>query len=403
MARTRKISANKAVYTTKTGVLYGNGTDASGVEATQLHRINNFSFEVDIAGARQDVNEFGQLARIASIVNSDLTPTLSFDYYLTDGENEHHLGMETTYSLENPSLDPVVQMVSGYLAENEDYRERNIFAVTVGEGKDAFSAAAWETSADHDVVGFGNAFVTDYSVDLSVGEIPSASVSFDCGNVKFSTGVHSGVANPSINPTNGQIADTGLVALPIPSTGDSEVDVLRAGQITLDLQASTPLGIGGTDLAELHPQSVSLSIPLSRDSLTEIGSNLPYSRPLTFPIETTLSVSAIAADQIEGAVAGLLTGCAGQEQRDIKVSLFDRCDPSELRMAYVLKNAVLDSQNFSQDLEGNETVDLQFSAQIGGADSTGAGLFMTGSYDVSNGSPLNPTLVTGLVGDERDS
>ena len=398
MARTRVLSQSKAVYVTKTGCLYGNGTAASGIQATQLQRVDTFSYEVDIAGARQDVREFGQLARFATLINSDLTPTCSLGFYLTDGENEHHLGFETVNSLIGASLNPSRQAISGFLSENENFRERNIFVITVGEGNDAFSAGAWESPLDHDVIGFGNAFPTDYTVDLSVGEIPRADVSFDCGNIVFYTGINSGLFNPSINPALGTIADSGKIALPIASTGNSDVDILRPGQISLDLQSSTALGIGGTDLASLHPQSVTLTVPLAREALTELGSDLPYSRPLTFPIDVTLSVSALNADLIDGQTAGLLTGCGGQEKRDIKVKLYDRCDPTRLRLAYVLRNAVLDSMSSSQDLDGNETVDLQFSAQIAGATTTGEGMFMTGDYNISLGSPLTPVLVSGLVG-----
>jgi hypothetical protein len=61
-----------------------------------------------------------------------------------------------------------------------------------------------------------------------------------------------------------------------------------------------------------------------------------------------------------------------------------------------LKDAILDSQNFSQDLDGNETVDLQFSAQIGGANTQTAGIFMSGSYPSTTtaGNVTNPIVYT---------
>jgi hypothetical protein len=398
MARVRKISANKAVYATKTGVFVH---ASSGIEATQLHRINNFTFEVDIAGSRQDIREFGQLARIGSLINSDLTPTCSFDYYLTDGENEAHLGFEIKNSIVANAAS--VQAISGILSEDPKYKERNLFIATVGEGNDAFDSDSWSSPTDIDVVGFGNSFITDYTVDLAVGEIPSASVSFDCGNIQFYTGTSTGLLNPSIKPSNGSAADAGQIGLPIPSSGNSLVDVLRAGQIELNLASATKLGIGGVDLATLHPQSVSISVPLAREPLEELGAVLPYSRPLTFPIDVTLSVNAISANQTEGSIAALLTGCGGQERRDIRVTLKDRCDNNTSRLVYILKDAVLDSQNFSQDLDGNETVDLQFSAQIGGANTQTAGIFISGSYNTGNGSVLSPrsynttTLITGQL------
>jgi hypothetical protein len=391
MARIRKISASKAVYVTKTGVFVH---ASSGIEATQLHRINNFTFDVDIAGSRQDIREFGQLARIGSLINSDLTPTCSFDYYLTDAENEAHLGFEVKNSIVANA--PSIQGISGFLTEDPRYKERNIFVATVGEGNDAFDSDSWANSGDIDVVGFGNAFITEYTVNLSVGEIPSATVSFDCGNVQFYTGAYSGLANPSIQPSNGQKADLGTLKLPVPNTGNSNVDVLRDGQISIDLASNTALGIGGVDLATLHPQSVTISVPLAREILNELGSPLPYARVLTFPIETTVAISAITANQTQGSVAALLTGCAGQEKRDIKITLRDRCDNTTSRLVYILKDAILDSQNFSQDLDGNETVDLQFSAQIGGANTQTAGIFISGSYPSTTtaGNVTNPIVYT---------
>ena len=401
MAKTRVLGQSKALYVTKTGVLEGGYHDShdqhSGTQATQLHRINSFSYEVDIAGARQDIRVLGQAARIGTVTTSDLTPTCSFGYLLTNGENEHHLGFEIKDSITGAAFQPAVQGVSGFLAEDSDFNERNLFVVTVAEGDDAFSAASWDARGSHDVVGFGNGFITDYSVDLAVGDIPTANVSMECGNIVFYTGKSSGLYNPSINPTVGIKADTGAVLLPQASTGNGNVDVLRDGQITLDLQSATDLGIGGAKLAEVHPQSVSLSVPLSREALTELGNDLPYSRPLTFPLEVTLSVNAFTADMTEGETAGLLTGCAGQVERLITVKLYDRCDPSLLRMGYALKAAVLDNISFSTDLDGAESVDLQFSAQIAGATNLEAGFFMTGDYGLAQGSPLTPTLISGMV------
>ena len=52
---------------------------------------------------------------------------------------------------------------------------------------------------------------------------------------------------------------------------------------------------------------------------------------------------------------------------------------SVVQSKFVLKNAQLDSQAFSQGLDDNETVDLTFSAQIGGPNTTNQGLFYSGS------------------------
>ena len=52
----------------------------------------NFNFTIN----RQDVNEFGKLARIDSIINEPPTVGLDFSYYVTDGYNERLLGFNVT-------------------------------------------------------------------------------------------------------------------------------------------------------------------------------------------------------------------------------------------------------------------------------------------------------------------
>ena len=85
-SRTRVISQNKAVYVTPTG--WTIDEEDNMVSGHQLHRVDTFSFDMDLAGARQDVRELGQLARIGTVSLTEINPTLSFGYFLGDGENE---------------------------------------------------------------------------------------------------------------------------------------------------------------------------------------------------------------------------------------------------------------------------------------------------------------------------
>ena len=105
-----------------------------------------------------------------------------------------------------------------------------------------------------------------------------------------------------------------------------------------------------------------------------IGSELAYAKPLEFPIDVTLSISALVTAFGQGALENALTGTAGDRTTTITVTLKSG---STNEMVFTLKGAVLDSQSFSQGLDDNETVDLTFSAQIGGATTTSQGLFMS--------------------------
>ena len=84
MARNRVIYQSEALYVSK-----NINSTASGDHA-QLRRVQsaNYNFSIE----RQDVNQFGQLARIDSLVLKSPTVTLDFTYYPTDGYNEKALG-----------------------------------------------------------------------------------------------------------------------------------------------------------------------------------------------------------------------------------------------------------------------------------------------------------------------
>src|SRR6056300_1551875 len=153
-SRTRVISQNKAVYVTPTGwTIGGSAGKEKMVSGHQLHRVDTLSFDMDLASARQDVREFGQLARIGTVSLTEINPTVSFGYFLGDGENELALGFTKS---KTGAGGYTGQMASGMLVEDPILSERNVFVLTATEGGDAFNSDVYETeAASHDVVGFG--------------------------------------------------------------------------------------------------------------------------------------------------------------------------------------------------------------------------------------------------------
>ena len=381
--RTRVISQNKAVYVSPTG--WGEYAGAGAgipsdpltgnhmISAHHLHRVDTFSFEMDLAGARQDVREFGQLARIGTVNLTEVNPTLSFGYFLGDGENELALGFFKSAD----GAGNTGQMCSGQLTEDPILKERNVYLLTVEEGEDAFNltdSTMLENQDKHDVVGFGNCFISSYSANFSVGDIPRADVEMQASNVVFYTGINSGIINPSLN-LEGERSHTGITKLPAPS---SDVDnlplVLRPQDVTVsfDDAGDGTSQIGGPSFSALPIQSASVELPLAREVIEALGNELAYAKLLEFPIDVTLNVSSLTRDFASGALEYALTGTAENNKTDITL---DIKEGSADKLKYILKGAVLDNQSFSQGLDDNETVDLTFSAQIGGASTTDQGLF----------------------------
>tara|TARA_R110001606_G_scaffold158094_2_gene301668 strand:+ start:2305 stop:3654 length:1350 start_codon:yes stop_codon:yes gene_type:complete len=395
--RTRVISQSKAVYVTPTGWdITEHASDVTQdlrmISGHQLHRIDNASFEIDLAGSRQDVREFGQLSRISTVRLSEIDPTLSLGYFLGNGENELALGFDNSSGADT-------QIISSIINEDPTQSQRNIFIATVKEGEDAFTTNKWNSEEDsHDVVGFGNCFINSYSVNLSVGEIPRVDLEVQASNVVFWTGCQSGLFNPSLN-LEGDRTHSGLVILPPPDTGEVGHAVLRPHDVSVtfvDDQISnltSGAAVGGVSFSTMPIQSCSIEIPLAREVIESLGSERAYAKPVQFPIDVTVSISSLVNEYTTGALEFALNGSAGNKQTNINIEVKDG---NMVRNKFVLTGALLDSQSFSQGLDDNETVDLTFSAQIGGASSTDQGLMFTAATGASDG--ISGVFLTGMDG-----
>lgn len=385
-SRTRIISQNKAVYASTTGI-YGGSASTEQLNPQQLNRIDTLSFDVDLAGSRQDIREFGQLSRIGVQTMSDIAPSVSLGYYLGDGKNEILLGL---YSANNGNLAASAlqgSIVSGITAEDPDYREKNLYVLTAKEGEDAFNSTAFNAQgASHDVIGFGNCVLTNYTANFAVGEIPRADVEMEASNIVFWTGSHAGLRNPAINE-DGNRADQGMITLTAPVTGKSEdILVLRPDDVhvtfknnnisKIDANSHNAHLVGGTHFGDVCVQSCSVELPLSRGNIECLGKERAYAKPLEFPINVTLNMSAVLKNFSAGALENVLTGTAGNKTTDIQIQI--KKDNGVVAQHYDFKDCYLDNQSFSQGLDDNETVDLTFSTQIGGASNTDEGVFWSG-------------------------
>ncbi len=359
---------------------------------TQLKRVQsaNYSYTIN----RQDVNQYGQLARIDSLVLDPPTVSVDFSYYLCDGFNERLLGfyVQTGFSGSNTAGEgSSVQgnFASGHLQATSG---KNIYIVTSPEGDDlnlgAGGAKTGSYTANDKVIGIGNAYISDYSIDLSVGSLPTASVTLEGANVASSLagplespGVGKPQKGPVVNPSVNQESGTAVteanghtpVTLAAPTSG-SGVTALRPGDITMTLgnfNADTVAKIGGDD--GIHIQSASISLPLSRSPLDRLGSKFAFARTVDFPVTTTLSVSALMNEENARNLSELLE----QPERDVSITL--KTPDGGTGCVWDFKQALVDSESFSSSIGSNKTVDLTFSAQIGGPEDTTAGIFMSGS------------------------
>jgi hypothetical protein len=375
MSRNRVIYQSEALYVSKNVTATGSG------DHRQLARVQSANYNFNIQ--RQDVNQFGELARIDSIVLESPTVSLDFSYYLTDGQNEKALG----FYVQNPASTAVSQFPSGQLRDESGV---NFYIFTTDEGDDLNSETGIALMTGKSVVGIGNAFLTDYSVDFSVGNIPTVSVSYEGQNMNAFTltsgsGIgYTGIVGPiaGINSADGtKLGTTGVFPLPSSKTGSNtdNPSALRPGDITLSFGNIGGSGIV-TNLTNLNVQSVSVSLPLGRTPIEKLGSKFAFARVVDFPVTATLTVNGVQSD-VSGANS-LVDLIEANPKNDITITINKPgSNPAVPAVQYTFKQAQLDSAGLSSSIGANKTADLTFSTQIGGVNDVRNGVQMSGFHN----------------------
>ena len=371
MARNRVIYQSEALYSSESVQ-----SRQTGVHA-QLCRVQSANYNFNIT--RQDVNQFGQLARIDSIVLEPPTVGLDFTYYPTDGFNEQVLNfaVQTGSDGRDETVSAEVNFASGHMATSSG---RNFYIVTATEGNDAIGTTGRNYSGQS-IIGIGNAFVSDYTLDLAVGSLPTVSVTMEGSNMVVGnnhSGVRaiSGVSMAGVNPENGASLG-GTVALPHPSENPGgSISAIRPGDVEFDLSTmsdSFSLAKIAGDNESIHVQSASISLPLSRTPLQRLGSKFAFARVVDFPIVATMTVNGVMNEAQTGALHEII------DRDDTKtVTLIMKDSNSVPQMKYTMKGCRIESQSFSSSIGSDKTVDMTFTTQIGGPQDTNNGIFVSG-------------------------
>jgi len=407
MATDRVLYQSESLYVSKlegTGPVSGNGKLIDSDDIEEINRVQDMSYNLEVT--RTDVNEFGQLAALSREVTEPPTVSLDFSYYLTDGTQEGQLGFNRNEAGQF-TLSNATPMTKDLLTGDDNKDELNYYIVNVPEGEDVHGQKSalpggGETVAKstNGVIAVGNGFMTSYGISAAVGELATASVSVEASNIVFKNDLSGKFTNPSIDvesATGGRLDNQVDFASVGSSDGDIKVDgnevfAIRPGDISIDFDAKGYLdsteagklqtggailpGVNDTSLkTSIHVQNISLDIPVSRSPLNRLGSLYPFSRKVDFPLNMTLSVSALMTEFSDGSLDELL--CGEEKGRDIAIVLNTRCGAANA-MVFIMRNAILDTQAFSASIGDNKTVDLTFSTQIGGPNDVANGVFMSG-------------------------
>lgn len=335
------------------GVLTGpTGALPSGASLTGIQRVQSVTHTETIN--RQDVNQFGQLARIDSVQLTPPTVQVSYEALLVNAVNSFRMGLITNGA---------ISCVAGILSGTTD--TRNYYVALSPEGSDLIST----TGAG--CFGFGNGFISNITYQGAVGDFPKENFQIDALN--FRTYDISSGNVPTVDPSTG-LNVTGInFIIPTFSSGTATSrTALQPGDITLSL--TDTLGFSSSNL---HIQNFNLSIPLAREDINQLGTRFAFAKKVTFPVTVSASFDAIAGDIAAGNLADKLCNDAAINLAIIlKEPNCSGAGATAIR--FDLRNVKLDSTNFNASIGQNSTVTFQYSCQLGGPEDVVNGLFISG-------------------------
>lgn len=347
-----------------------------GTATTPISGVNllNYLPRVQSAGTtlvinREDVNQYGQLNRVDTLITAAPDITLNFDYLLLDGYVESQLGFAASGQQ---------SFVSGLLDGTQS--EKNYFIGVAPEGIDLIKATT--AAANINVIGIGNGVVSNYSQSLAVGQIPRASVTVNGTNMQTYVG-SSAKQSPAIDPNTALQVVSPQFTLPTMSgyTGVAITAALRPGDIVLQFPRSGSFGDYTSGVGQIHVQGISLSVPIALDNILELGNPYPIAKKIRFPVNCTLTVDALAADLAEDNIADLF--CSDDPVNLSYQVLNPSCGRNGSNALKVWFNqAKLVNRDYSSSIGQNSTVRLTYTNQIQGISSNylTQGVVMSGSY-----------------------
>ena len=393
MPRNRVIYQSEALFAAPTGTL------CLTTGEHNLRRIQSCNYNFAIQ--RQDINQYGELAAIDRLIIQEPTVSVDMSYYFEpSGFNEQHMGLQvnttTTELIATGASTVSDHMLNRIIASGANYDQKNLFILVSDAGIDANDTAGegptgpgMGASGNYNgIIGIGNAFLTSWSLDASVGAIPTVSCAFEGQNINFTGWGSAGITSPAdglplnsgsiFNPSIFNGAESinpnisGMyVSLPSGAglfQSESQVSAVRPGDVTVLLTAY------GTDNApvvgflesDLKVQSVNFGLTVGREPIRKLGSMFAFTREITFPINCTMSVSAVVGDIVAQKLFSLVTG-AGDIKYNCGVKLTGyRAGSATGTDAYlVLKGAKIDSQNVTSSIGPNKAITIELSAQIG--------------------------------------
>ena len=288
----------------------------SGTKYTDLIRVQSMDYNfthksVDVKGIGSDslLTKNGQSP---VLVSPDVN--CSIQYLFSEAKNEiaagFYIGREAS-------------VLKNFLKSSSS---DDINVVIVASNKDEHQDLNFLTSEsdfdNYNVIGIGNAFLTNYTYDASVGQLASSSLSYTASNMKYDIYASDFKPTlPAVKPGNDNVGSNEEISLTknqLNCVGHDreargyffdehhipEVSATKSGDIQVEIIKRSG-DRGGAKLEQILAavQSISINLPIERQDVFGMGSNYVFNRKLKLPVVGQISMDMVVRgyepDQVE--------------------------------------------------------------------------------------------------------
>ena len=289
----------------------------------------------------------------------------NISYLFSSGQNEEAIGF---------NLSPSETILKNFI-DAPGHNDSNIVIVAANEvdSIDLNNIKDQDSFEGYNVIGLGNSFLIDYNYEASVGQLPSASVTYDCGNMKFDIYEHS---NPPSFPSLKLGSDNKFSEEKINITSETfspqvstDCNAIMPGDILIEITKKAG-DYGGVPLEKVNAaiQSVSIDVPIPRQNIFGFGSNYVFDRKLKLPIIGSCAIEMIVREFDEGQIDSFFTKGSVY---DIKIKHTDRdlndgrVEVSSVINTFLIEGAQLKQQAYRAGIGGQMTVGTFFTFGVG--------------------------------------
>ena len=385
---------NRIIYNIQDVFFGHSAAEAHEVAGYQiLKRINRIQrFDYDISTSREDVAVIGRSQNISRPAIEPPEVNIDFSYILDGVNNENRMGLSVhnDFTVHDHNIPAHLPLVSGFYDHSRNSDRRNVYLIVDKANEDTHGHHdgypnyllsidnidnVWDPKASgYGVLAFQNCYLSSYSVDVSVGQLPEASVSMIADNVNFySSG--SGIKVPGINEVDGTV-QYGSDEIVIPKhfkENDPNLSTtltsFEPGKITASITKETEQGIlFHTDVV----QECSVRLNLNRENVSYVGNKVYSDRPIMPPSIVSMNLNFIVKETLSGS---FLDDLNRDEDYNVRVSF--KTEAGTEGLGYTLAYAKIDDVSYSSQIGSEKTANLSLTSDID-IDSIKRGLFISG-------------------------